>query len=132
AVAAAAVAVALGVAVRGGGDEPAAPPAAVVAMTPVGQDELTATISLQGVAWGTRMHLACTEEADDEAADTTYALVVTDADGGTQQVATWRGLPGRTAELDAATDLDPDQIAAIEVVVVDTGEPVLTHATTPS
>ncbi|MCB0908129.1 MAG: zf-HC2 domain-containing protein [Nocardioidaceae bacterium] len=127
--AAVALAVALGVTALAGGDEPKAPVTAPAqAMTPVHQDELTATVALEQVAWGTKMHLACTEIPESVADDDhgSYALVVRTTDGVSEQVALWRGLPGRTAQLDAATDADRDQIAELQVVVADTGTPVLT------
>lgn len=130
--AAAVLAVALGVTWWGGPDEP--PPAAgapALEMTQVDQEELTATVALEQVAWGTKVHLACTElpEPDTGEDSHAYALVVRTTDGVTQRVATWRGLPGRTAQLDAATDADRDQIARVDVVVAGTGEPVLTLST---
>ena len=36
-------------------------------------------------------------------------------DGGTEQVATWKGLPGRTMRVTGATALTTDQIASVEV-----------------
>jgi hypothetical protein len=41
--------------------------------------------------------------------------VVTGRDGSTSEVSSWRGLPGTTARLSAASALDPDEIAAVEV-----------------
>lgn len=126
--AAVALAVALGITLVGGSEDPPPTAAPAVAMTPVDQQELTATVALEQVAWGTKMHLACTE-LPESAAETdagAYALVVRTTDGATQQIATWRGLPGRTAQLDAATDVDRDQIARLDIVVADTGTPVLT------
>ena len=123
-----ALAVALGITLVGGADDPPPAAAPVVAMTPIDQQELTATVALEQVAWGTKMHLACTgfPESSAETDAGAYALVVRTTDGATQQVATWRGLPGRTAQLDAATDVDRDQIARLDIVVADTGTPVLT------
>ncbi|MEZ5194170.1 MAG: zf-HC2 domain-containing protein [Nocardioides sp.] len=125
--AAAAVAVLAGlVGARLGGPEPAATTQPVT-MTPVGQHALQATLTLQQVAWGTKMHLSCSEEDEPAGAEENqaYALVVRRAGGEAQQIATWRGLPGRTTELDAATALDPDQIARVDVVLVGTGRRVL-------
>ena len=41
-------------------------------------------------------------------------------------MATWRAVPGRTVELDAATHADQDEIAMVDVVAVGTGRRVLT------
>lgn len=122
----------LGGTVLGGGDGPRPPVAGPAQeMTPVDQEELTATVALEQVAWGTKVHLACTELPEPDTGEDAhaYALVVRTTDGTTQQVATWRGLPGRTAQLDAATEADRDQIARVDVVVADTGTPVLTLTT---
>jgi len=110
-----------------GGSGPTRPPAQ--AMTPVDQHWLSATVSLQQVAWGTRVHLTCTYEEDGDDYDQpvpSYALMVHTRDGDTQQVATWRAVPGRTTDLDAATDASPDQITGVDVVRTGTGRRVLT------
>ncbi|MEZ5095510.1 MAG: hypothetical protein R2731_05020 [Nocardioides sp.] len=124
--AAAAVAVLAGlVGARLGGPEPAATTQPVT--TPVGQHALQATLTLQQVAWGTKMHLSCSEEDDPRRRRGEPGLCPGRAPGRgeAQQIATWRGLPGRTTELDAATALDPDQIARVDVVLVGTGRRVL-------
>jgi anti-sigma factor RsiW len=136
--AAAAVVVTLGaVTAFGGADQTApeagpAPAASATAasgqeMVPVGYSRMAATVSLASVDWGTRLDLACSYAAaspGDEAAGTSYALVVHTRDGRTEQVATWRGLPGRTMRLTAATASARDQIASVEVRTAD-GQPVL-------
>lgn len=125
-----AVVVAWAVVPRGAGPRPeAAAPSPVRTMSQVGQDRLSATVAMQKVAWGTRVHLTCTYEGEDWGADDvtpSYALVVRTRDGASQQVATWRAVPGRTTQLDAATDADPAQIASVDVVVTRTGRRVLT------
>ncbi len=45
-------------------------------------------------------------------------------DGGTEQVASWKGLPGKTMHLTGATALTTDEIASVEVLTAD-GQPVL-------
>jgi anti-sigma factor RsiW len=98
-------------------------------MVPVGTDEMTASLALTSVAWGTRLDLTCDYEADgyEEAGGATYALVVRTRDGRVEQVATWRGLPGRTMQLDAATATRREDIASVEVRTAD-GDRVLTLA----
>lgn len=125
AAAAAVSAAVLAVSFVGGDDNP--PPQAQ-AMTQVDQQSLQATVALQQVAWGTRMYLSCSYVSLYGEGDppSSYALVVHTRDGGSQQVATWRALPGRTAELGAATNADLDQIKTLDVVDVDTGRSVLT------
>lgn len=110
-------------------DEP--PPAAAAAqeMTPLDQDRVDASIALTSVAWGTRLDLTCSydEPSEDYEHDTpppTYSLVVRTQDGGVEQVATWKALPGKTMHLTGATALDTDQITSVEVLTAD-GQPVL-------
>lgn len=103
----------------------AAPPAQT--MTQVDQDLLTASVSLEPVTWGTRMHLTCRYSGPPPTGGGgSYALVVHTRDGGTQQVATWQAVPGRTLQLDAATDADPADIASVDVVLTGTDRRLLT------
>lgn len=113
-----------------GGGATVSPPTAVrtapgEAMDQVGQDAVTGSLSLTGVAWGTRLDLECSyadvEWAEDWAA---YALVVRTTDGRVEQVATWRGLPGESMRLSGATAAKPTEIASVEVRTAD-GRPVL-------
>jgi hypothetical protein len=79
---------------------------------------VTGRIAFENVLWGTKLDLVCSYTAapsryQEEAA--TYALVVHTKDGRSQQVATWRGLPGRTMALPAATSARQAQIDSVEV-----------------
>jgi hypothetical protein len=101
------------------------------AMTPVGGEQgMQASVALADVDWGTRLDLTCSYAAEQAypgepaAHSSTYSLVVRTRDGRTEQVATWRALPGRTMQLTAATDAGQDQIASVEVRTAQ-GEPVL-------
>jgi anti-sigma factor RsiW len=100
------------------------------AMLPLGAEPMSANLVLTGVAWGTRIDLTCTYASGENAAgwaaagDTTYALVVRTRAGHDEQVATWRGLPGRTMHLDASTATERGDIASVEVRAAD-GTPVL-------
>ena len=86
---------------------------------------MSARLALQSVAWGTRLDLTCTyAPAGRYAAPTTYTLVVRTRDGGTQQVATWQGLPGRTMRLAAASAASRQDIASVEIRTAD-GHPLL-------
>jgi hypothetical protein len=70
------------------------------------------------VLWGTRLDLTCSYDEPVSAYQDgahTYALVVHTRDGGSEQVATWKGLPGRTMRVTGATALTTDQIASVEV-----------------
>lgn len=104
-------------------------PALSVALAPVGDSTMTATLGLSPVAWGTRIDMTCeypaadTWEGDD--GPWAYSLVVTDDAGNTSQVSTWTAVPGRTIHLDAATSVPLDQIASIQVVAAG-GQVILT------
>jgi hypothetical protein len=98
-------------------------------MRPVGHPPMSARVSLATVDWGTRLDLTCRyapvgDGAYHQAQAQDYALVVRTADGRTEQVATWRALPGRQMRLTAATRLDAAEITAVEVRLPD-GRPVL-------
>jgi hypothetical protein len=88
-------------------------------MTQVGQDSVLAEVALTSVAWGTRLDLTCSYAEHDEEyggdVGSTYALVVRSVDGDVEQVATWRGLPGRTMTLTGATSLRREDISAVQV-----------------
>ena len=135
--AAAAVLVTVGAAVTIGttGDgSPQATPPTSSASTPVGRPMaevrdvgMQASLAFESVPWGTRLDLTCSYAApvgSYEPHATTYSMVVRTRDGRTEQVATWRALPGRTMQLTAATAAPRADIASVEVRAAD-GEPVL-------
>ncbi len=97
------------------------------AMRPVAQGPVHATLAFETVPWGTRLDLTCTYDPSSRYAQpgATYALVVRTRDGRTQQVATWRALPGKTMRVSAATAAGRAQIASVEVRTAN-GDPVLT------
>lgn len=95
-------------------------------MTSVGTGAVSGTLALTSVAWGTRLDLVCTYAADHEAAyGATYSMVVHTRDGRVEQVATWKGLAGKTMRLPGATSATLADIASVEVLTSD-GDPVLT------
>lgn len=115
----------VGVAVSRHDTPPAAAPtvgpttAAPRAFERVGSEQMSGWVSLTKVGWGTRLDLTCSYAAEeDEAYDAGgvgYTMVVTRTDGGTEQVGSWRGLPGRTVHVSAATSAEPAEIASVEV-----------------
>lgn len=127
--AAAAAVVALGagtvavVSVTGDGSAPpqaGAGPTIVPAreMAQQGQTSVWGTVSLTPVLWGTRLDLTCSYQEPTSVYQDgghTYALVVHTRDGGTERVATWKGVPGKTMRVTSATALTTDQIASVEV-----------------
>lgn len=136
---AAAAAVAVGaVGVTTWGDDSSPPSSAGPAATasprplqPVGAEPISGWLSLTTVGWGTRLDLTCSYSDEDAAgnpyhdeAPPTYTMYVTRTDGSSEQVASWRGLPGKTMHLTAATAADTEDITEVEVRDAG-GEPVL-------
>lgn len=129
AAAAAAAAIAVGslalAGALGDGETPSAthgvPPGQV--MLPVGQSAVSASLTLESVAWGTRLDLTCSYEPgagwDEPAHAPTYSLLVHTRDGRTEQVATWRALPGRTMQLTGATSASRADIESVDVLTAD-------------
>jgi len=103
---------------------PAPREALAVELVAVVDAPLAASVDLFSVGWGTRMELECSYggERVDDAYGVPYALVVEDVDGNTSEVSSWRAEPGATARLTAASALDLDRIAAIEIRLEESGE----------
>lgn len=95
------------------------------ALAAVGDVPLTADVALTGVGWGTRIELDCAypdvEGLDVPDGGWSYVLVVTDAEGSSETVSSWRAWPGASARLSAATALDVDDIRSIEIRAAATG-----------
>lgn len=88
------------------------------AMSALVASPVSASVALTGVAWGTRLELTCTyagKDDYDEASSAAYLLVVRGRDGRTEQVASWRALPGRTMRLSGASAYSLDDIASVEL-----------------
>lgn len=98
------------------------------AMRPVVASDVHASVALVGVAWGTRVEVTCSyDDAGEYAAsppDAAYVLVVRDRAGQTEQVAHWRGLPGRTMRVMGASAFSVSDIASVELQAAD-GTPLL-------
>ncbi len=92
-------------------------------MEPVGDVPVRATVSLEGVTWGTRLGLTCTYDpatVDYELpAEADYVLFVRTRDGRLEQVGSWRSVGGREMEIMAATALTPAELASVEVRTTD-------------
>lgn len=131
AAAAAAFLIAGGAAALTGPDSPARPPVASkpastattpsgtanLALTAVVPSPVTASARLVDMAWGTRIDLTCSYNANGSypAGGSAYALVVIDRSGAAQQVATWKALPDRELTVMGATSLARRDIAAVEI-----------------
>ena len=109
--------------------DPPAPPAAAATrtpglpMVPVAPTAVRADVLVTNVAWGTRLDVTCSYAAEDEDYEASggaeYALIVRTRDGRAEQVATWRGLPGRTMRLSAATATSRSEIETVEMRTAD-------------
>lgn len=106
------------------GSSSPAPADAARAMQTIGDAPVAGWLSVESVAWGTRLSLECTYEergdysapgADDYDYDYDYVMVVRTRDGDEQQVATWHSVPGRPIHLEAATATERSDIASVEV-----------------
>jgi hypothetical protein len=97
-------------------------------MVSIDQESMRADVGFESVPWGTKVALVCTYAAPGSPysvpPSTTYALVVRTREGRSQQVATWRALPGKTMQVAGATAVARNDIAAVEVRTAD-GSPVL-------
>ena len=76
-------------------------------------------VSLTQVGWGTRLDLTCAYTPEDgdwkDHAPPTYTMYVTRTDGTVEQVASWKGLPGKTLHLVGATAADANAIEDVQV-----------------
>ena len=97
-------------------------------MSPVGHAPVRGSLAFTSVLWGTRIDLTCRYGGDEYGAPPpephTYVMFIRTRDGHVEQVATWRGLPGRTMRLAAATAADRTDITSVEVRTSG-GKPVL-------
>jgi Putative zinc-finger len=94
---------------------------------------LTATATLTSAGWGTSIELDC-RYAEDASSDAPaegwpYALVVVDRDGVRSEVSSWRASPGATARLSAATAVDLDEIASLEIRSLGSGDVLMRGVT---
>lgn len=97
-----------------------------VPMAQLHQHQLSADVTVEGVAWGTRMSVTCTYKGipPKSFGPLDYALVVHTRSGAQEQVGTWRAVPGRAATFQAATSARPRDIASVEVQTL-SGFPLL-------
>jgi hypothetical protein len=109
--------------VSGSGTSTSSVDVETLAMAPVGDVPIKASLGLERVTWGTRMLLTCTYDAstvDFELPDEVdYLLFVTTDQGRTEQVGSWRSVDGTTMRVPAATSVGRDDIATVEVRTTD-------------
>ena len=94
------------------------PPVETEQMTPVLAGPMTASLELVSKKWGTAITVVCKYDQDIDTT-TAYDLAVVDSDGNRTSAGTWRGVPGVTARIVAATAVPLDRIEALEVQLPD-------------
>ncbi|NTW41225.1 MAG: hypothetical protein HGA44_15360, partial [Cellulomonadaceae bacterium] len=101
-------------------------PVAAVELEQLVDSPVTASVTLEAVAWGTRVSLECRYDGalasvpDDPygRSGRVYALVVRDVAGNAEQVATWSAVAG-TMTVPGATAIPRDQIVEVDLVGAD-------------
>jgi len=91
-------------------------------MDPVGDVPVHAKLTMEAVAWGSRLELMCTydpESPEYQPPVVRYALFVRTRDGRAEGVGSWRSESGRTTRLTAATSEALADIASVEVRTLD-------------
>lgn len=89
---------------------------------------LSAEVRLVAHDWGTSVEMTCTYAGaygGSDVAAATYGLYLTDASGGTTQLATWTATPGRTVEPSGTTSLALDEIRSVDVRAIGSGAVLL-------
>lgn len=98
-----------------------------VVLTTTASLPVSATVDLEPAGWGTSLLVTCSYDdaggARGGPGRIEYALVVRDDAGNAQQVATWSAGPGEVVTVPAATALELDEIADLEMT--SGGAPVL-------
>jgi hypothetical protein len=97
-------------------------------MTEVEPTAFSATIALNSFAWGTRIDMACTYgewSGGGGGPPSNLGMVVVRRDGSKAQIATWLGLSGATALPSGNTPVPVGEIAAVQLVSVDSGKVLL-------
>lgn len=85
---------------------------------------ITASVDLTAAPWGAKVDVTCSYrvgqggQGGQYASGAEYALIVYDAAGGTEEVATWTVVPGVEMNAPAATATQLDQITRVEMVAV--------------
>jgi Putative zinc-finger len=87
-----------------------------------------ATVALNDFTWGTRIDMACSYgewSGGGGAPPSNLGMVVVGHDGSRSQIATWLGLSGATALPSGNTPMPVEDIAAVQLVSVDSGTVLL-------
>jgi Putative zinc-finger len=96
-------------------------------MAKVSPTPINASISMSGFGWGTRIDMTCTygDWGNRDAPPQTLAMVVIGRDGSRSEIATWLGLSGATAMPSANTPMQPEEIAAVQMISTPDGTVLL-------
>ncbi|MFE3291143.1 anti-sigma factor family protein [Rhodococcus sp. NPDC059234] len=111
---------------------PHGPSAPVVAqpMIPVTESPLTADVSIVEQDWGTRIDVTCRYAAPPGGGYGTdkseYAMVMTDKNGDTEQLATWTAVAGQTVTPSATTSVPMLWVDRVDIRSVATNQVLLT------
>jgi hypothetical protein len=105
-----------------------------LAFTPVVPSTMTAVLDVARSGSGTELRVECQYATtgptgyDSEAAWADYAIWVVDREGNAELEKTWTARPNRVMRPTARTMLAPEEIAAVEIRRVDTGQTVMRAA----
>jgi hypothetical protein len=103
--------------------EPTPSPASPRRMLPVGAVPVRATVTLEQVAWGTRLRLVCTYDSQwveyELPPEVDYTLYVRTRDGRAERLGSWRSVDGRAMQLTAGTAASAEELDSVEVRTAD-------------
>jgi hypothetical protein len=96
------------------------PVAATIAMVPIQQDVVTASMSVTKKGWGTRFDWSCTypDATGKYSSPVSYDLVVVDKSGARTVVASWTAVGPHAAGLTASSDIAYGDISSVEIRLV--------------
>ena len=90
-------------------------PATTVALHQTVPSPLSADVALTRTSWGTEIAMTCTYATTYGGTDNAYGLYVVDRRHHAYLVSSWHAGPGEVARTTGSTQLDPSQIAAVQV-----------------
>lgn len=90
-------------------------PTATVALRQTVPSPLSADVSLTRTSWGTRIAMTCTYAATYGGSSSTYQLYVVDRSHHAYLVSSWHAGPGDVARTTGSSQLDPVDIAGVQV-----------------
>jgi hypothetical protein len=100
---------------------------ATVAMAPLSQNVITASMQVTKKGWGTRFDWSCSYQGDSwmSATPASYDLVVTDKAGTQTTVATWSSAGPHASGLSASSAIATSDIRSVEIRMSGTTTPLL-------